>query len=138
MAHQEESHQGERIFTLTEANCLIPQLEEHLTMVKRGRTVLLQTREEIKKASAKAQLGGGSVAGPRYIQALEQINDSLHTIHEMGVIVKDLDTGLCDFPHLREGRLVYLCWKLGEEKIGWWHEINGGYEGRRALPAEAE
>ena len=134
MAEREEPHQGERIFTLAEANCLIPQLEELCSNIKAGRATLIQTRDEIKKASAKAHLGGGSVAGPRFIKALEQINESLHSIHEIGVLVKDVDLGLCDFPYLLNGRVVYLCWKLGEEKIHWFHETNGGYSGRQPLP----
>ncbi len=134
MAHPEEEHLHERIFTLSEALGLLPELEKHLNIVWHARIVMSHTKEEIKKASAKAGLGGGSAAGPRYIQALEQISDSLHRIHETGVIVKDLDRGLCDFPYLLDGRIVYLCWKLGEEKIEWWHEIDSGYASRQALP----
>ncbi len=130
----ESPEQHERIFSLDEANCLIPKLEELWTSIKHGKTVLVQTRDEIKKASANAHLGGGSLAGPQYIEALKQINESLHTIHELGVIVKDVDLGLCDFPYVLNERVVYLCWKLGEEKITCWHEISSGYAGRQALP----
>ena len=137
MGDLEESHESERLFTLAEANCLIPQLEELCTQIKQSRTVLVQTRDEIKKASSKSYLGGGSVAGPRYIHALQQINESLQTIHELGVLVKDVEMGLCDFPYMMNGRVVYLCWKLGEENIHWWHDIEGGYEGRQALPEDA-
>lgn len=133
--HEPEDHQeSERVFTREEANGLIPQLEELWTLIKQGKTVLVQTRDEIKKASANANLGGGSLVGPQYIQALKDINESLHTIHELGVIVKDVDLGLCDFPYLLNGRIVYLCWKLGENKINWWHETSSGYSGRQVLP----
>ena len=138
MAHREEGQNLERIFTLSEANRLIPQLEEHLTAVKRGKTVLIRTKDEIKKASSKAQFGGGSFAGPHYITALEQTSENLQAIQEMGVLVKDLDIGLCDFPYLMNGRIVYLCWKLGEAEIHWWHEVNSGYTGRQPLENEKE
>jgi len=138
MAHREEGQNLERIFTLSEANRLIPQLEEHLTAVKRGKTVLIRTKDEIKKASSKAQFGGGSFAGPHYITALEQTSENLQAIQEMGVLVKDLDTGLCDFPYLMNGRIVYLCWKLGEAEIQWWHEVNSGYTSRQPLENEKE
>ncbi|MEK6526091.1 MAG: DUF2203 domain-containing protein [Nitrospirota bacterium] len=138
MAHREEGQNLERIFTLSEANRLIPQLEEHLTAVKRGKTVLIRTKDEIKKASSKAQFGGGSFAGPHYITALEQTSENLQAIQEMGVLVKDLDIGLCDFPYLMNGRIVYLCWKLGEAEIQWWHEVNSGYTGRQPLENEKE
>ena len=134
MAGYEDDSPHERIFTLTEAMALIPQLETHLSKAKQGKTILSRTKEEIQKASANAEFGGGSVVGPRYIEALEEIHESLQAIHELGVIVKDIDIGLCDFPYLLNGRIVYLCWKLGEDQIEWWHEIDGGYAGRQALP----
>lgn len=136
MAHREEGQNLERIFTLAEANRLIPQLEEKLTDVKRAKAVLIRTKDEIKKASAKAQFGGGSFAGTHYITALEQISENLQTIQEMGVLVKDLDLGLCDFPYLMNGRIVHLCWKLGETEIRWWHDLNSSYTSRQPLENE--
>lgn len=138
MAHREEGQNLERIFTLAEANRLIPELQEHLTDVKRARAVLIRTKDEIKKAGTNAQFGGGSWAGPHYIHALEQISEHLQAIQELGVLVKDLDIGLCDFPHQLDGRIVYLCWKLGESEIRWWHEIHTGYTGRQPLKPEDE
>lgn len=133
MASREEGQNLERIFTLAEANRLLPQLQEHLTAVKQAKAILIRTKDEIKKASAKAHYGGGSFAGPHYISALEEISEHLQAVQELGVHVKDLDMGLCDFPHLLNGQVVYLCWKLGEDEIQWWHEINSGYAGRRPL-----
>jgi hypothetical protein len=123
----------DKIFTLAEANQLIPHLEEYLAAVQQGKAVLLKTRTAIRKASSKAQYGGGSPAGLVYVRALEDINRNLHAIHEMGVHVKDLDMGLCDFPYVMDGRVVYLCWKLGETEVKWWHEINSGYNNRKPL-----
>jgi len=134
MAQEQDEHSDKKIFTLSEATSLLPQLAVHLTKAKQGKAILLHTKDEIKKASAKAEFGGGSVAGPRYIQALENIHDSMQTVHEFGVIVKDLEQGLCDFPFMLDGRVVYLCWRLGEEQIEWWHEIDSGFAGRQPLP----
>jgi len=128
----------ERTFTLAEARRLLTQLEEQLLTVKQEKEVLVQSHGEIKKASAKAQYSGGSVAGPRYIRALERISDSVETLQEMGVLVKDLDIGLCDFPYLLDGRVVYLCWKLGEPDIRYWHEVEDGYAGRRPIETLTE
>jgi hypothetical protein len=133
MAHREEGQNLERVFTLSEANQLIPQLEEHLRSVKKGKTVLVRIKEEIKKAASKASAGGGSPSGAHYIRSLELISENLRAIQEMGVLVKDLEMGLCDFPHLLDGRIVYLCWKLGENDIRWWHEVNTGYQDRQPL-----
>lgn len=137
MAHREEGQNLERLFTLAEANHLLPELEDHLTAVKRAKAVLIRTKEEIRKASANAASGGGSVAGTHYVHALEQINEHLQAVQEMGVLVKELDSGLCDFPSMLDGRVVYLCWKLGETEVQWWHEIHAGYAGRQRIEREA-
>jgi len=136
MAHREEGQNLDRLFTLTEANQLLPELEDHLTTVRRGKALLIKTKDEVRKASANAAFGGGSVAGPHYIQALEQINEHLQAVQEMGVIIKELDSGLCDFPCMLDGRVVYLCWKLGEPQIQWWHEIHSGYDGRQRIESD--
>ena len=57
----------------------------------------------------------------------------IHQIKDMGVVLKDVDKGLCDFPYIRQGRLVYLCWRLGEEAIEYWHDIEAGFAGRERL-----
>ena len=62
-----------------------------------------------------------------------QITQRIHAIAELGVILKDLEVGLVDFPAHRNGREVYLCWRLGEDHIGWWHEIDSGFAGRQPL-----
>lgn len=136
MEHREEGQNVERLFTLTEANQLLPELEDHLIAVRRGKGLLIKTKEEVRKASANAAFGGGSPAGPHYIHALEQINEHLQAIQEMGVLVKELDNGLCDFPCLLDGRVVYLCWKLGEPQVQWWHEVQDGYAGRKRIESD--
>ena len=130
MAHGEEY---ERTFTVSEANHLIPQLHTRFTSIQRAKAILLQTKQEIQKASAQARYGGGSSVGHLYISGLQQVGTNLQAIHELGVLVKDVDIGLCDFPHLRDGRVVYLCWKLGEDEVRWWHETTTGYKDRCPL-----
>jgi len=130
---QGDDQEHDRLFTLSEANHLIPQLNARLGSVRQAKAVLARTKEDIRKASAQAQYGGGSAVGPLYISSLQQISTNLQAIHEMGVLVKDLEMGLCDFPHLRDGRVVFLCWKLGEQEIKWWHETSTGYKDRCPL-----
>ncbi len=134
MAQHDEDTSDDRLFTLAEATALLPKLESFLSKAKDGRSILIHTKDEIKKACAKAEYGGGSVVGPRYVTALENMHENLGNIQEMGVIVKDLELGLCDFPYLLDGRIVYLCWKLGEDKIEWWHEITTCFSERQAIP----
>ncbi len=130
MAHDDEQEQHERTFTLSEANHLIPQLNSKLISIQQAKAVLARTKGEIKKASARAEYGGGSTVGHLYISGLQQVSTNLQAIQELGILVKDLDLGLCDFPHLRDGRVVYLSWKLGEQEVRWWHETTTGYKDR--------
>lgn len=133
MAHDGEQGQHERTFTLFEANHLIPELNSKLILIQQAKAVLARTKGEIQKASARAEYGGGSTVGPLYLSGLHQVSTNLQAIQEFGILVKDLDLGLCDFPHLRDGRVVYLCWKLGEQDVRWWHETSTGYQDRAPL-----
>ena len=137
LAHDDEHAQFERIFTLFEANRLIPQLNSKLVSIQQARAVLARTKEETKKASALAEFGGGSTVGHLYILGLQQVSMNLQAIQELGILIKDLDLGLCDFPHLRDGRVVYLCWKFGEQEVRWWHEITAGYKDRCPLETQS-
>lgn len=137
MAHDEHEDSPDRVFSLYEANQLIPQLQSHLTTVRQRKGVLLRTQEEVRKASANARYGGGTAVGSHYVKSLQDISANLRAIHELGVVVKDIDLGLCDFPHVRDGRIVYLCWKLGEKEIRWWHELTTGYKDRCPLEDHA-
>lgn len=133
MSYDEQELGQGRLFSLLEANQLIPQLESLMATIQRGKAFLLRASREIRRAAAKASEGGGAVVGSQYIRSLQAITASLHTIHELGVVIKDLDVGLCDFPHRRQGRIVYLCWKLGEKEIRWWHELTSGYKDRQPI-----
>jgi hypothetical protein len=127
----------ERIFTLGEANSLVPDLEALLREVQKMRGFILQIRPEIQKARDHIAGNGGSPQGPAYLKALEYIMKRVERIQQMGVLIKDLEKGLCDFPFMLDGRMVYLCWKLGEAEIGWWHETDTGYGNRKPLDDES-
>ncbi len=123
----------ERIFSVAEANALIPQLEQLWGTIQQGKQILIETKEEIEKASANAELGGGTVEGVKYIKGLQDINGSLHAIQDLGVLVKDVEIGLCDFPYMLNDQMVFLCWKCGEKEVHWWHEIDSGFSSRKPL-----
>ena len=78
-----------------------------------------------------SDLGGQKVSG--LLMDMLQLNTQLRRIQEIGVQIKDFDRGLVDFPHLREGREVFLCWELDEDDITFWHDIDDGYAGREHL-----
>ncbi|MDR4493723.1 MAG: DUF2203 domain-containing protein [Nitrospirales bacterium] len=123
----------DRIFSVAEANALIPQLEQLWGTIQHGKQILIETKEEVEKASANADLGGGTVEGVKYIKGLQDINGSLHAIQDLGVLVKDVEIGLCDFPYMLDDQMVFLCWKCGEKEVHWWHEIDSGFSSRKPL-----
>jgi hypothetical protein len=133
MSWRDPEEQPDRVFSLAEANQLIPLLQRHLNSIKSAREGIKLIQQDIKRASQRAEYGGGSVAGPFYLRALEQMSRSLQALQETGVLLKDVETGLCDFPHQCEGRIVYLCWMLGEEEVKWWHEVTTGFQGRQPI-----
>lgn len=128
-----------RVFTLSEAQSLIPRLRKLLPRVIREREALLDMRVEIDLAREKAtEGGGGSLVGPAYLVHLIAFSEAVQEIEYLGVHPKDFRTGLVDFPYDRDGRIVYLCWKLDEDEIGWWHETDAGFAGRQPLTDEFE
>lgn len=133
MSWQDPEESSNRTFSLSEANQLIPLLQRHLTRIKTAQQCMLQVQSDIRRASQRAEYGGGSLSGALYLRALEQISTSLQALQETGVLLKDLDSGLCDFPYQSGGRIVYLCWRLGEEQIQWWHEVTAGLQGRQPI-----
>ncbi len=123
----------ERIFTLTEAQALIPQLRSVLEEINEEWNRIRELHPEIQKARDNAPFDGFSKFGVTYVEAVSHLMVLMHQIKEMGVLLKDVDKGLCDFPYMRQGHVVYLCWQLGEEDIQYWHGIEAGFAGREPL-----
>jgi hypothetical protein len=123
----------ERVFTLAEAEGLLPRLRVLLEDISETWNHIRDLNPEIQKARDSAPFDGYSKAGAEYVESVSHLMALIHQIKDMGVLLKDADKGLCDFPYLRQGRVVYLCWQLGEERIEYWHEIETGYAGREPL-----
>ncbi|MGI8811900.1 MAG: DUF2203 domain-containing protein [Pyrinomonadaceae bacterium] len=123
-----------KLFTLAEANELLPDVRSKLQKIQ-GLYAKLETyREPARAAAAAAERGGGMEGGARYVKALYEIGKLTTELHELGVQLKDYSRGLIDFPSMRDGRIVLLCWQLGEdETIEWWHELETGFAGRKPL-----
>ncbi len=122
-----------RVFTLQEGNALLPQLPDLFQRIQDEIRYQRRMRHLIRRAAAKAKFGGGAPGGARYVESVLRMKNLIAEIHALGVEVKDLNRGLCDFPHRRDDRLVYLCWHPGEEKIEYWHELKAGSAGRKPL-----
>ena len=123
----------EKLFTLAEANTLLPRLRTVLGDVGEVWGRMKELHPAIQKARDKAPFDGYSPYGVEYVECVARLMFLIHQIKEMGVMLKDVDKGLCDFPYMRDGRVVYLCWRLGEDKIEYWHDIESGFGGREPL-----
>ncbi len=121
-----------KLFTLEEATALLPQIKRLFGKIDDTRATLRRLAPEAESASQQAG-GGGTVYGIQYVDALTALMVCAQEIANLGIEIKDLDRGLCDFPHLRDGRVVYLCWQRGEESIEWWHDLDAGFAGRQPL-----
>lgn len=124
-----------KIFTLEEANKLIPVLRPKLETIKSHYIKIQSYNKEAKTAANSAQFGGGGIQdGQLYAKLLFEFEQLIDELHKQGVQLKDYSTGLIDFPYMFNGKIVLLCWKLGEsDKIKWWHDINAGFRGRTPL-----
>jgi hypothetical protein len=122
-----------KLFTVEEANRLIPVLRPLIKRVVATRQALLDIQGEIQKARDNSKLDGGSYWGADYVRLLSIFTSTITEIEETGALVKDFRIGLCDFPHLKEGRVIYLCWKMDEDKVRFWHEIESGFSGRQPI-----
>ena len=121
-----------RLFTLEEANTLLPEVRRLFAEIDRARATLRRMAPEAKRAS-ESPGGGGITRGFQYSDALATFIASTQEILGLGVEIKDFDQGLLDFPSERDGRVVYLCWRRGEEIIEWWHDLDAGFAGRQRI-----
>ncbi|MFB3906278.1 MAG: DUF2203 domain-containing protein [Acidobacteriota bacterium] len=124
---------AKRFFTVEEARQLLPRVRELMQRMVSMVGALEEAKEHVKELARKGEMNTGSPVGTQYIEGLAHISDCLAAIQATGCIVKSIDEGLVDFPHWREGREVYLCWKNGEPDISYWHEIDAGFAGRTPL-----
>ena len=128
-----------RIFTLDEANALLPRLSEIIGEMQAKQPALARLREELA-AMGRTASGNGHLVGKELRDKQQraeaiagQLDELLAEVTSFGCELKGLDQGLIDFPAERDGRTVYLCWRLGEGTITHWHDIEAGFAGRQQL-----
>jgi hypothetical protein len=132
---------AEKYFNRHEAEELLSVIGQFLENARQQKRDLDSVTEELSLATARIMMLGGSL--PPFAELnrkksqreklTEQLTQTIEEIQQTGCVIKDLEMGLVDFPSLRGGEEVYLCWKLGEERIGYWHGIEEGFAGRKPL-----
>ncbi|MGA9532331.1 MAG: DUF2203 domain-containing protein [Anaerolineales bacterium] len=122
-----------KLFTAEEANQLLPKLMPIVEDMLAGRGEILRLRPDLESTLDKAVRNGGSPESGPLLEAFDRVKAAIKDIQKHGVLVKDVNSGLLDFPAVREGEVVFLCWRMGEQKIAYWHSIDGGFAGRQPL-----
>ena len=133
-----------RFFTLLEAEALLPQIQKYLQRLSEGRQRHQEADTGITAIHQRIAILGGMIPPRAQLVelkkkkelAIRSLKDTVEAIQATGCQLKDLDIGLVDFPTLYKGKEVYLCWKLGERDISYWHGVDDGYGGRRAIDSE--
>ncbi|MBI3654516.1 MAG: DUF2203 domain-containing protein [Acidobacteria bacterium] len=122
-----------KLFTLTEARLLLPRVRKLMERISAERRLLMNVHSDIERARKNSEGGGGSPYGAYYLNHITSFGRAVREVERLGVQIKDFDKGLIDFPCSYKGRIVLLCWKIGETEIDYWHEIEAGYAGRRLI-----
>jgi hypothetical protein len=137
-------------YDLDRANARLPELRETLLMLRGLRSEVIVLRDRIVALDAPAPVAGGVASTPagtsRAVAAgekrllrmriqglIDQMQAAVAQIDAWGIQLREIETGLVDFPALASGRQVWLCWRLGEDRVEWWHELEVGFDGRRRL-----
>jgi hypothetical protein len=132
-----------RHFTPEEANAALEQVRPLVEQLVAGREEHARAVERQEELERKIRGNGGGIPPAELAAATAEVDALARRLSRLvdeiathGAQVKDLDTGLIDFPALRRGETVLLCWQLGEEEIAWWHRVEDGFAGRRPLPLD--
>jgi hypothetical protein len=140
-----------RFYDLDAANDRLPELREILGALRDQRAELIRLRDQVLERQEAVEAGGGRAAeGPsdaddqasddelrlirlRMQGVIDQMQAGVARIDALGITLREIESGLIDFPALVNGRQVCLCWRLGEDDVAWWHELSAGFSGRRPL-----
>ena len=128
-----------KYFTIAEAEKLLPQITEILTkLMAISRTLAAFNQIKISFADDFGAYAYEITRNKNFHKLNHELFDGMEQLLEMGVLAKDLNTGLIDFYSMSGGREIFLCWKIGESHIGYWHELNTGFSGRKNISQLAE
>lgn len=122
---------SERVFTPAEADALLPELREGLARIRDARSRLIASARVVRERVAADP--GGVAGDPGHFEAAAVLRRELGRLAELGVVLRDPQVGLVDFPGELDGRRVWLCWRLGEQRVAHYHELDSGFAGRRPL-----
>jgi hypothetical protein len=122
----------EKFYSVDDANGLVPKLKPVLERIRKTQETLAQDKT-VAAMREKASHNGGGLPGRHLSELTKTLDRDLRQLQEWGIVLRDPSIGLIDFFHQREGETVFLCWKLGEARVEWWHPLETGIAGRQHL-----
>ncbi len=123
---------AETFYSVNEANGLIPKLKPLLERIRKTQEELAKDKT-VAAVREKAAQNGGGLPGRQLSTLTKTLEADMRQLEEWGIVLRDPAIGLIDFLHKREGETVFLCWKLGEPRVEWWHPLETGIAGRQRL-----
>lgn len=145
-----ESRRMSRFYDIDAANATLPELDGIVGVLGEQRAELVRLRDDVLATDSTSEGAPAAVATPtgsgeapisndlrlirlRMQGLIDQMAAGVARIDALGLTLRDIERGLVDFPALVSGRQVWLCWQYGEASIGWWHDLETGFDGRRPL-----
>jgi hypothetical protein len=134
-----------RFYDVDRANAAIPEMREILELLRDQRAELIRLRDLVLERQSAVEAGPAARGGDddpddelrlirlRMQGLIDQMQAGVARIDSLGITLRDIESGLIDFPALANGRQIWLCWRLGEEEVDWWHELSTGFESRQPL-----
>lgn len=121
---------SDRLYTVDEANALLPTIVPLLEGLRDAQARMAELHDHVTDSSVG---NGGGSAGKDFLEASQTAGRAMAELNELEIQVRDPDSGLIDFPAERDGEEVFLCWRLGEDTVAWWHPTDSGFAGRQPL-----
>jgi hypothetical protein len=128
-----------RFYDIDAANAAVPELDGIMTVLIEQRAELIRLRDEVLARGGSSEGAPAAVGDDLRLTRLrmqgliDQMAAGVARIDAMGITLRDIESGLVDFPALVSGRQIWLCWRLGEDSVDWWHDLEAGFSGRRPL-----
>ena len=122
-----------KYFTPEEANRALPQVRTLVAQIMQAREAIVKAQPDLWPVLEKSIGNGGSKKAGEVLHEFRRVENGVRDLQEIGCQLKDMSIGLVDFPSLRDGEEVLLCWKYGEPEVSYWHDLQSGYQGRQRL-----
>jgi hypothetical protein len=122
-----------RHFSVEEANAALPRIRTLVGEILESRQKIIAAYPELEPVFQQAIGNGGSKKAGELVVEFKRIEQHVQALQDIGCVLKDLSSGLIDFPSLRAGREVWLCWKYDEPQVAYWHDLQSGFAGRQPI-----